>query len=94
MPATRRRKPLAIARGVTEKNKANISSRSSGPQKLHTITDPEVGDRLMVVTALAPARGFLKELDFVELRALSSAQGVVVQPLADDIRAEIATRPH
>ncbi len=44
----------------------------------------------MVVTALAPARGFLKVQDFVELRALPSVHGVVVQPIADDITAELS----
>ncbi len=52
--------------------------------------DPDVGDRLMVITALGPARGFLKAQDFVELHALPSTHGVVVQPIADDISAEIA----
>ena len=82
-------RPLVIARGVTEKNHASISIPFEQPQKLHVIADPEVGDRLMVVTALGPARGFLKNLDFVELRALPSTQGVVVQPLADDIKAQL-----
>ena len=44
----------------------------------------------MVITALGPARGFLKAQDFVELRALPSTQGVVVQPIADDVTAELA----
>ena len=83
-------KPLVIARGVTEKNKASISIPFEQAQKVHIITDPEVGDRLMVVTALAPARGFLKPLDFVELRTLASVHGIVVQPLADDIHAELS----
>ena len=50
-----------------------------------------MGDTLFVVTALAPARGFLKALDFVEFRALPSAHGVALQPLADDLNAEIST---
>ena len=81
--------PLVVARGVTDKNHASISIPFEQPQKIHTVTDPEIGDRLMVVTALAPARGFIKDLDFVELRTLASTQGVVVQPLADDLRAEL-----
>ena len=43
-----------------------------------------------MVTALGPARGFLKAQNFVELRALPSTHGVVVQPLADDVTAELA----
>jgi tetratricopeptide (TPR) repeat protein len=82
--------PLVVARGVTDKNHASLSIPFEQPQKIHTVTDPEIGDRLMVVTALAPARGFIKNLDFVELRTLPSTQGVVVQPLADDLRADLA----
>ncbi len=43
-----------------------------------------------MITALGPARGFLKGQNFVELRALPSIQGVVLQPLADDLTAELA----
>ena len=53
------------------------------------LADRDIGDRLMVVTALGPARGFLKEQNFVELRALPSTHGVVLQPLADDVSAEL-----
>jgi hypothetical protein len=60
-----------------------------GAKKIHSITDPDLGDRLLVVTALGPARGFLKGQDFVELRALASTHGVVVQPIADDLTASI-----
>jgi len=43
-----------------------------------------------VITALAPARGFLKVQDFVELHVLPSAHGVTVQPVADDVTAELS----
>jgi tetratricopeptide (TPR) repeat protein len=83
-------KQLAIVRSIAGKNRASIAIPFDGARKVHRITDPAVGDRLMVITALAPARGFLKGQDFVELRALPSAHGVVVQPLADDLSAELA----
>jgi tetratricopeptide (TPR) repeat protein len=80
---------LAIARNVLGQNKASILVPFDGAKQIHTITDPDLNDRLMVVTALAPARGFLKGQDFVELRALPSTQGVVVQPIADDLTVAI-----
>ena len=83
-------KQLSIARSIAGKNRASIAIPFDDARKVHRITDPAVGDRLMVITALAPARGFLKGQDFVELRALPSAHGVVVQPLADDLSAELA----
>jgi len=83
-------RPLAIARNIVGKNRASISIPFEHPGKIHSLTDLDIGDRLLVVTALGPARGFLKAQNFVELRALPSAHGVVLQPLADDITAELA----
>ena len=80
---------LVIARNILGQNKASIMVPFDGARKIHTITDPDLGDRLLVVTALGPARGFLKGQDFVELRALASTHGVVVQPIADDLTASI-----
>jgi hypothetical protein len=88
--ATAPTRPLVIARSVADKNQVNIAIPFDRPSKIHRLTDREVGDRLLVVTALGPPRGFLKGQDFVELRALPSIQGIVLQPLADDIAAELA----
>ena len=78
-------RPLTIARSIVGRNQASIAIPFNGAHKVHRINDPAVGDRLVVITALAPARGFLKPQEFVELRALPSAQGVVLEPLADDL---------
>jgi len=81
---------LTIARSIVRKNRASIAIPFDDPRAIHHITDPAVGDRLLVVTALGPARGFLKPQDFVELRVLPAAHGVVLQPLADDVTAVLA----
>jgi hypothetical protein len=83
-------RPLVVARSIVGKGRSSVAIPFDNPRKLSRIKDPEIGDRLMVITALGPARGFLTSLDFVELRVLASTQGVVVQPLADDIAAELA----
>ncbi len=83
-------RPLGIARNIVGRNRASITIPIDEPKKIHRITDPDMGDTLMVITALGPARGFLKEQDFVELRALESSHGVVIQPIADDVSAELA----
>jgi tetratricopeptide (TPR) repeat protein len=82
-------KPLTVARSIVGKNRASLAIPFDDPRAVHEIADPDIGDRLLIVTALGPARGFLKAQDFVELRALPSTHGVVVQPLADDITAEL-----
>ena len=83
-------RPLAIAHNIVSKNRASLSIPFDHPAKVHILTDHDIGDRLLVVTALRPVRGFLKAQNFIELRALPSTQGVVLQPLADDITAELA----
>jgi tetratricopeptide (TPR) repeat protein len=82
-------RPLAIARSIVGKNRASIAIPFDSARAIHTIKDPDVDDRLLVITALGPVRGFLKVQDFVELRALPSVHGVVIQPIADDIAAEL-----
>jgi len=82
-------KPLTVARSIVGKNRASLAIPFDDPRAIHDVTDPDIGDRLLIVTALGPARGFLKAQDFVELRALPSTHGVVVQPLADDITGEL-----
>ncbi|MGH6788426.1 MAG: tetratricopeptide repeat protein [Pseudolabrys sp.] len=85
-----RTKPLGIARNIVGRNRASITIPFEEPGQVHRIVDPDMGDTLMVVTALGPARGFLKPQEFIELRALASAHGVVVQPIADDLTAELS----
>jgi tetratricopeptide (TPR) repeat protein len=83
-------RPLGIARSIVGKGRSSIAIPFEDGRKLHRINDPDIGDRLIVVTALGPARGFLKAQDFVELHVLPSTHGVVVQPIADDVAAELA----
>lgn len=83
-------RPLAVARSIVGKGRSSITIPFVEPRSLHRLRDPDVGDTLMVVTALSPARGFLKPQDFVELRALASIHGVALLPLADDLSAELA----
>ena len=83
-------KPLGVARNIAGKGRASIAIPFDDARKVHRLSDAEIGDRLLVITALGPARGFLKPQEFVELRALPSVHGVVVQPIADDVAAEVA----
>jgi hypothetical protein len=82
--------PLTIARTGTAAEQAIATIAFDDPREVHRLSDPDVGDKLLVVTALGPARGLLKPQDFVEFRALASVHGVVIQPLADDVVAERA----
>ena len=80
--------PLAITRAIVPPGRAVSVISFDEPRQLHHLADPDVGDTLLAVTALAPARGFVRAQDFVEFRALATTHGVVVQPLADDVTVE------
>jgi tetratricopeptide (TPR) repeat protein len=81
---------LGITRNIIGKNRSSVMIAFDAPHHVHRLRDPEIGDSLFVVTAVGPARGFLKTQDFVEFRALASTQGVVIEPLADDITVELS----
>lgn len=83
-------RPLGITRNVSGSARATVSVPFDQPRKLYRVADPDIGDTLLVVTALAPARGFLKAQDFVEFTLLASTQGVVVQPIADDVQVDLS----
>ena len=82
--------PLNIVRVIQGGGRASVTIPFDAPSQLHRLSDAEVGDTLLVVTALGPARGFLKPQEFVEFGALVSTHGVVIQPRADDVMAEIS----
>ena len=81
---------LDITHNLTGQNRASVTVGFEHPHQLHRIRDPDVGDDLWVVTGFAPARGFINEQDFVEFHALASTQGVVIEPLADDLHVELS----
>jgi tetratricopeptide (TPR) repeat protein len=81
--------PLTITRAIVPPSRATSVIAFDEPRQLHHISDPDVGDMLLVVTGLAPARGFLRTQDFVEFRSLATTHGVAVQPLADDVTIEL-----
>jgi hypothetical protein len=81
--------PLTLTRNIVGPSRASAIVPFEEPHRLHRLLDPEIGDTLLVVTALGPARGFVKGQDFVEFHALASAHGIAIQPIADDINAEL-----
>jgi tetratricopeptide (TPR) repeat protein len=82
--------PLSVVRVLQPGGRASAAIPFDQPGQLHRIADEEVGDTLMVVTALGPARGFLKPQEFVEFGTLVSIHGVVIQPRADDLMADVS----
>jgi tetratricopeptide (TPR) repeat protein len=81
---------LEISRNMAGPNRSSATIGFDEPQHLHRLIDPEVGDNLLVITGFAPERGFINTQDFIEFRALASTQGIVIEPLADDITVSLA----
>jgi tetratricopeptide (TPR) repeat protein len=81
---------VSISRNIVGAARSSITIAFDEAKKLHRLEDPEAGDMLVVATALGPARGIVKPQDFIDVHALASVHGVVLQPLADDLTAELA----
>ncbi len=81
--------PLQIERTVRGDGGSVLRVLYQDPQNIRTITDPFVGDSITVVTGFGPPRGVLKSQNFVDLNALSSAQGVALAPKSDGVKVKI-----
>lgn len=53
------------------------------------VSDPEVGDRLIVVPISPPVRAVVAGRDFIDVKVLATAHGVAVVPKADDLEVEV-----
>jgi len=56
------------------------------PGKAIPLTDPEVGDNLIVIPLVQLGYGTQKPYDFAQVRFLQTGQGVVISPRIDDLR--------
>ncbi|MDD9876717.1 MAG: tetratricopeptide repeat protein, partial [Magnetovibrio sp.] len=50
------------------------------------ITDPEIGDNLVVIPVIPLGHGTAQAYTYSQVRILQTAQGIVVKPLVDDLR--------
>jgi tetratricopeptide (TPR) repeat protein len=60
------------------------------PSQPMAFTDPDVGDRLLIVPTIEIARGLSAESGVVDFRALPSLQGLVLRPNTEGVVAHIA----
>ena len=83
--------PLSAVRNISDPSKASVQVPLARPGLKHRITDPDAGDVLTVITALPPARGFVRRQDFVEFSLLESVHGVVVLTNSDEVAVDATT---
>jgi len=76
---------VKLARDDTE-GPAAMTTAMAGATGVYWIADPAVGDRIAVVTALAPSKGLPTRRDFVEFSMLQSGQGLAIAPRVDDLQ--------
>ena len=69
--------------------RSSITIPIDEPRNLHRLEDPDVGDLLLGGHGGRAGARLHQVQDFVEFRALASAHGIAVQPLADDLSAEL-----
>jgi tetratricopeptide (TPR) repeat protein len=66
-----------------------LSAAVAGATRAIWLDDPIAGDRLAVITALAPSKGLDTARHYVDLDFLPSAQGLAVTPLAADLSVNV-----
>ncbi len=63
-----------------------LTAEVAGATGVFWVTDPGVGDKLAVVTALPPAKGAPKPRALVDADVLESEQGLALVPTVDDLQ--------
>lgn len=82
-------RPLQLERNVRGDGGSVLRVLYQDPQNIRKVTDPFVGDSISLVTGFGPPRGLLKSQKFVDLEALSSAQGIAVVSKSDGVKMKI-----
>ena len=83
--------PVSLRRGLRSDGRAKVSVMFKDASQVHQIRDPDVGDKLTVVTGFGPQRGLVKAQEFVEFTVLKTSHGLAVRPLADDVRVRLSS---
>lgn len=76
--------PLKVERSDDE-GPPTLQAAVSGATGVFWIQDPAVGDRFAAVTARGPAKGLADPRTYLQFRLPRSAQGLAVEPLADNL---------
>lgn len=82
-------RPLRLERNVRGDGGSVLRVLYKDPQRIREVQDPFVGDTIAVVTGFGPPRGLLKAQNFVDLEALSSAQGFAMAVKSDGVTMKI-----
>lgn len=81
--------PVRAVRQRDETGQMRMVADLARPSQVHDFRDPIAGDMLKVVTAFPPARGVLRDLDYVDFNLLRSVHGLVVKPENESIEVSV-----
>ncbi|HEC90817.1 MAG TPA: hypothetical protein ENI55_04040, partial [Alphaproteobacteria bacterium] len=82
-------KPKKAIEGTPQPNSpvgARLFLPVSEPGNAIGVVDPEVGDSLIIVPVIPLGYGTDREYIYPQMKIMPSTQGVVIQPLSDDVR--------
>jgi tetratricopeptide (TPR) repeat protein len=77
--------PIRVTRETGVNRPARLRFNFNGARSVRTVTDPVVGDSILVLTSDGEKYGVISPRQYVEAVMLPSTQGVALQPLADDL---------
>lgn len=83
-------RPITLTRSWRETGEGLVSFDIRRARKVLSVIDPAARDRLLVATARGPVQSLQAPRGFVEFKALQSMQGLVIQPIADDLNVTAA----
>ncbi|WP_375548655.1 hypothetical protein ABWI01_13415 [Oceanicaulis alexandrii] len=77
--------PIRVTRETGVNRPARLRFNFNGARSVRSVTDPVVGDSILVLTSDGEKYGVISPRQYVEAVMLPSTQGVALQPLADDL---------
>jgi tetratricopeptide (TPR) repeat protein len=86
--ALRPNRPFTVERREEPDGSDAVVLPFDGAGDVVTVTDPEVGDTIVVVPVIPARLGLAEDRTFAQFALLRSAQGVVVLPQADSLSVE------
>lgn len=81
--------PVRPARQRDETGQMRMVADLARPFEVHDFRDPVAGDMLKVVTAFPPARGIVRNLDYVDFDLLRTVHGMVVRPENESVEVSL-----
>lgn len=82
-------RPVTLERRKSPAGLYEMLADLERPGRVHQLRDPDVGDILEVVTVYPPARGIVRDLNFVDFEAPRSVHGLVIRPLHNGVSVAI-----